>query len=284
MSAPAVRQARRAVEDTLRRATAALRPLPAFLVIGVQKGGTTSLFRYLEEHPRVAAPRVKEVHFFDEAFDRGVDWYRGNFPVRRPGGRWVAGEATPYYLYHPRVPERVHATLPGARLVALLRDPVDRAYSHYQHEVRAGRERLTFEQAIDAEHERLSAEPAGEGWAHRHQSYLARGRYAEQLERWLRWFSRDQLLVEASEDLYADPGAVVARVQRFVGLEPHPCAAYRVHNSGGYARGLAPGTRERLAAYFAPHNRRLEALLGRGFGWDGEGAQAASPGAGGATG
>jgi Sulfotransferase domain len=266
----------RALGRVLRGATAALRPLPDFLVIGAQKGGTTSLFRYLEGHPRVSAPCVKEIHFFDDAFGRGTGWYRAHFPLRRPGSRCRAGEATPYYLFHPRVPERVRATLARAQLVALLRDPVDRAFSHHQHETRAGRERLGFEEAVEAEAGRLASEPAGEGYAHRHFSYLARGIYADQMERWLRFFPRTQMLVLASEELYASPAEVMDQVYAFLGLEPHGGAAYAVHNPGGYSAGPAPETRARLAAFFAPHNSRLEALLGRGFGWDAAGGAAAA--------
>src|SRR5439155_3447898 len=147
--------------------TSAIRMLPDYLIIGAQRAGTTSLYLYLTQHPCVAPVVIgKGVHYFDVDFAKGPGWYRGHFPVaaRRYLSRvgrdrpLITGEGSPYYLFHPLVPERVAALLPEARLIALLRDPVERAYSHYQHFVERGIETLTFEQALEAEPERLKGE------------------------------------------------------------------------------------------------------------------------------
>lgn len=133
---------------------------PDFLIIGAQKGGTTSLYTYLCQHPRVVGASRIEVHFFDLAYDKGWWWYRSHFPVHvfRRGERIVTGEASPYYIFHPLVPERVRKDLPNVKLVAILRNPVDRAYSHYQHVRRNGREPLSFEEAIEREPPRTEGE------------------------------------------------------------------------------------------------------------------------------
>ena len=255
--------------------TRGLRLLPSFLIIGAARAGTTSLHAYLARHPSVAAPTHKELHFFDLNFSRGLDWYRRHFPATPPGNRAgvVSGEASPYYLFHPAVPGRVRQTLPEARLIALVRDPVDRAYSQHQLARRHGREELDFEQAIAAEparlageEERILATPGYRSVSHRHHSYLARGLYAEQLERWYEHFPRDQLLVLCSEDLFASPPSVYADVLRFLELPPHELGEYRAYNQRPY-EGLKPETRDKLRAYFAEPNRRLEALLGRELGW-----------------
>src|SRR5437773_8026085 len=193
---------------TYGRATSFARPLPDFLIIGAQKAGTTALYSYLRRHPHVTGPSWKEVSFFDRHYTRGEAWYRGNFPnVIRARGALV-GEASPSYLFHPLAPERVAALVPDARLITLVRNPVDRALSHYHHEVALGREPLAFEEAIDAEpertrgeEERLVGEPGYFSHAWWNYTYLARGRYAEQLERWLALFPPDQVLVLASYDL-----------------------------------------------------------------------------------
>src|SRR5436189_26280 len=125
-----------------------MRPLPDFLILGAQKAGTTALYAYLRWHPQVTGPSFKEVSFFDRHYARGERWYRAHLPVRR---RAVVGEASPSYLFHPLAPERVARMLPEARLIALLRNPVDRAFSHYQHEVALGREQLSFEDALAGE-------------------------------------------------------------------------------------------------------------------------------------
>ena len=159
-----VKRAIRPARRRFRHATRTRRILPSFLIIGAQRAGTTSLFRYLLAHPDVAGPSggdaavwwVKETHFFDEKYSKGLDWYRSFFPLdatrqrrRKRGHDLLAGEATPYYMFHPAVPARAAATLPDVRLIALLRDPVERAYSHYQMMSRTGREKLDFQRGGD---------------------------------------------------------------------------------------------------------------------------------------
>lgn len=245
--------------------------MPDFLILGAQKAGTTALYAYLRWHPSITGPSWKEVSFFDRHYRRGVAWYRGHFPLRA-GGR-VVGEASPGYLFHPLAPERVRATVPRARLIVLLRDPVDRALSHYHHEVALGREPLSFEDALAAEPERTRGEeermvrdPAYFSHAWWDHSYAARGRYAEQLERWLAVFPREQLLVVTSDELAADTPAAYGRVLEFLGAPAHDLAAYpRVYEQSYGA--MAAETRRRLAETFAEPNRRLYELLGRDLGW-----------------
>jgi hypothetical protein len=256
---------------TYGRATSFARPLPDFLILGAQKAGTTALYAYLRWHPALTGPAWKEVSYFDRHYRRGARWYRGHFPLR--SGDRVVGEASPGYLFHPLAPSRVKATVPEARLIALLRDPVDRALSHYHHEVALGREPLTFEQAIEAEpertrgeEERLSREPDYFSHTWWDYTYLARGRYAEQLERWLAVFPREQLLVLASDELAAEPEQTYARVLEFLGAPGHELESYPRVYEQSYGE-MQPDTRRRLAEYFAEPNRRLYALLGRDFGF-----------------
>ncbi|TML44735.1 MAG: sulfotransferase domain-containing protein [Actinobacteria bacterium] len=256
---------------TYGRATSFARPLPDFLILGAQKAGTTALYAYLLWHPGITGPAWKEVSYFDRHYRRGVRWYRGHFPLR-PGDRLV-GEASPGYLFHPLAPKRVWATVPGAKLIALLRDPVDRAFSHYHHEVALGREPLTFEEAIEAEpertrgeEERLAQEPGYFSHAWWDYTYLARGRYAEQLERWLAVFPREQLLVVGSDELAADPRQTYAGALEFLGAPAHELGSYPRVYEQSYA-AMRPDTRRRLAERFAEPNRRLYELLGRDLGW-----------------
>jgi hypothetical protein len=270
-----------------RHATSRARILPSFIIIGAQRAGTTSLFDYLGRHPDVASPTAvaediawsKEVHFFDDRFSRGLDWYRSLFPLavrrryaRARGRDLVAAEATPYYLFHPFVPERIASTLPAVRLIALLRDPIERAYSHYQLAHRKGREQLSFEEALAAEPERIAedephlGDPTYRSRHHRHHSYLARGLYAEQLERWFAHFPRGQLLVIGAEDFLADPAATYDEVLSFVGLRPWQLQQFRQRNRASYAP-IDAATRAQLEDRFAEPNARLVELLGREFTW-----------------
>jgi hypothetical protein len=267
--------------DWLRLATGTYRVLPDFIIIGAQKGGTSSLYHYLTQHPDVCPAFRKEVHYFDWGYRRGETWYRANFPTSlyrsafnaMTGRRLGVGEASPYYLFHPHVPTRVKALLPAVKLIVLLRDPVERTVSSYQHQVRKGRESLSLAEALDREQERLAAETARieaddayNSEAHRHFSYLARGLYAEQLERWFGVFPRNQFLILHSRDFFDDTRAVFTQTLDFLGLRHWHPPQYRRFNAAEY-EALPPATRDRLVAHFAPHNGRLYELLGRDFGW-----------------
>jgi Sulfotransferase domain len=266
------KRAQREVGTTLRRIRPGGRQAPGFLILGAAKAGTTSLHHYLSEHPRVQPPSIKEIHYFDHSHPRGWGWYLAHFPANGDGD--ITGEATPYYLFHPLVPQRVAEALPDVRLIALLRNPVDRAISHHNHELADSYEDLPLEEAVECEEERLRgeedrmvADPRYRSFAHQHHSYLARGRYAEQLERWFEHFDRDRLLVLSAEDLFEEPRNCVEEAQRFLGLEPVLPSDLSPRNNRSYS---VPDTalRKRLQAYFEPHNQRLYRLLGRDFGWE----------------
>ncbi len=261
-----------------------LRMLPHFMIIGTQKGGTTSLYQYLIEHPCIAPIWIKEPHFFDIYFYKGVHWYRSHFPttVEQYYARHIqkhdliTGEASPYYLFHPQAAQRVAKTLPRAKFILLLRNPVDRAYSQYQHQTRQeGVEPLSFEEALASEEQRLAGEEEKIlrdekyfSFNHRHYSYLARSKYIEQLPAWMDVFPREQFLILRSEDLYTDPKAIVKQTLDFLGLpSSYLKQEYKPFNDAKYAK-MAPATRERLLAYFKPYNDRLYDYLGRDFGWD----------------
>ncbi len=273
----------------LRCATAAARLRPTFLIIGAQKSGTTSLHAYLADHPAVLTASVKEVEYFSRFFPRGERWYISHFPLALRGaavrlrtrGRLAVGEASATYLFHPRAPERIHAFDPEMKLVVVLRDPVDRAYSHYQMEYRWGRETLPFEEALAREEElapeleRMIADPAYESSDAIQCSYLARGRYAEQLLRWLALFPREHLHVLTSVDLLEDPAGAVSSVAAFLDIPAWRAEKYPLRGVREYET-MRPDTRERLARIFEPHNHALEELLGRSLPWTRPGALASS--------
>lgn len=226
--------------------------LPEFLVIGGQRCGTTSLYRYLAAHPSVRPASGKELQFFSLHHGRGERWYRAHFPVRPPEER--SFEASPYYLFDPAVPARAADMLPGGRFVALIRDPAERAYSHYLHSVAYGVEKLPFAEALDAEPARLAS---GDHVARRQFSYVARGRYAEQLTRWFDAAGRERVLVVRTEDLTSRYADILA----FLGLEPQAApSAIHTRRAAG-AAPLGDALRERLDAEFAADQKALQELL-----------------------
>jgi hypothetical protein len=214
----------------------------------------------------VRAPATKELHFLTDRFARGRDWYIGQFPPCLAPGE-ITGESTPYALFHPLVPPRLHAVAPHAKLIVLLRNPVDRAYSHYLLEQSRGDETLTFAEAIAAEtsrlageEDRLLADPTYLSPAHKHASYLARGDYAPQLERWFASFPREQILILRSEDLYQRTAETFACVTEFLGLPAATDVQFAAHNQSTGPK-LEAAIHDRLSQHFAPRNERLARVL-----------------------
>ena len=255
---------------------------PDFFIIGVQKGGTTSLYNYLARHPAVLPAAEKEIHYFSENFYRGEAWYSARFPTRYRKLRRMlelrthvlTREATPYYIFHPHAARRISARYPRARIILILRNPVERAYSHYRYHVKLGVESLSFEEAIAAEPRRLVGEMekmiADENYsseACKLFSYLRRGVYVEQLRRWREYFPREQMLVLKSEDFFANPADSFLEVTRFLGLEHHDLSSYDTFNAGAEST-LRPDTRQRLVEYFRASNEQLYDYLGVDFGWN----------------
>jgi hypothetical protein len=187
--------------------------LPSFLIIGAMRSGTTSLHRYLLEHPAVFLPRAKEMHFFDDRYNLGLEWYASQFSIAGPESR--IGEATPNYMHDPVALDRISKIMPEARLVVILRNPVDRAYSHYWHNRARGREPLSFEEAIAAEPERLARSRQDR----RTYSYVDRGRYYEQLMMIRDRLPNAHVFVCLFDDLVRDPRSLFAGLCEFLGVD-----------------------------------------------------------------
>ncbi len=263
------------------------RQLPDFLIIGTKRGGTTSLWNYLIQHPLVPrlfpAWNTKTSHYFEENWHRGEQWYRSHFPTdrrrqameRRHGAPPRVGEAAPLYMFHPLAPDRVHDLMPQVRLIVLLRDPVERAYSHWKERRTEGKEPLGFAEALAAEPERtagerdrLIADPHLFSEAYDWHTYRARGRYLEHLSPWLELFPREQLLILPSESLYRDPAGTYAEVLRFLDLPPHDLGRYEVYNDRK-SSPMDTAVRAELTDYYRPHNEALAQRLGMSFDWAG---------------
>lgn len=248
---------------------------PDFLIVGAQKCGTTSLFHYLSQHPLVYMPEVKEVHFFDLNYQKGVKWYLNHFRVPfRFGKQVVAGEASPYYFFHPLVPERVARHLPSVKLIFMLRNPVTRAHSHFYHQKKLGTEALdSFREAVAREAERIGQE---ELRLQREEiefsqdfqdfSYVARGMYARQIERWLRFFPMSGMHFIKSEDFYTSPHDELRRVHRFLGIPEIIPEDINPQNSNEYP-ALEEEFANELKLLFDEDSKKLTGLIGQKFQW-----------------
>ena len=242
--------------------------LPQFLGLGVQKGGTTTLQRLLEQHPQVWLPPEKELQFFSLHYARGVHWYASCFAEAPAGQR--CGDITPYYLFHPEAPRRIAELLPQARLIVLLRDPVERSLSQYFHSRRLGLEPLDLEAALAAEEERLAgaglqlAAADGRHRSHQEHSYRARSRYEQQLERFEQTFRKEQFLLLRSEDLFEDGATAWSHVQAFLDLDPVPFPeGVAPANAGqGEAMAVSEPVRDQLRQELQPTYRAMEERYG----------------------
>ncbi len=279
---PAAWRAGRSVSRSAGRLTHRARMLPGFLIVGAQRCGTTSMYHTLSQHPAVlSAVLHKGVHYFDTGYDHGLAWYRGHFPLRARGAlaRRATGdvpltfESSPYYMFHPLAAERISRDLPEVKLVVLVRDPVERAYSAHAHELARGYETEPFERALELEDQRLPGEaerivsqPGYLSHSHQHQAYLTRGHYADQLERLEKLFGRDRVHVMDSGRFFTDPEPVYDGVLDFLGLRRHGYPVFERHNAR--PRSPMPETlRARLGEHFLPHDERLASWLGRSPSW-----------------
>ena len=253
-------------------------PLPTMLVAGVQKSGTGTMRTALGLHPQILMTRQKELHFFDRHFDRGVEWYESQFTPNRRQIQF--GEATPDYLYDREARERMAATLPDAKFIVILRDPVDRAYSHFWHTGRKGWEDKTFEEALELEPERIATPVLEERSRY---SYVDRGRYIDQLVDLAARHDRSLIHVVLLDDLKVDQAAALETLFKFLDVDPEPALSMPQqwrNRSRAVDPELGkvvpteyppmnPQTRTRLAEVFEEPNRRLAEWLGRDLsGWN----------------
>ncbi len=245
---------------------------PDFIIIGAQKSGTTSLIHYISQHPQVAKTET-EIHFFDAHYKYGLEWYKKQFPERK-GPDGILGEKSPYYLCHPLVPQRVFENYPEIKIILILRNPVDRAYSQFWMNKRNKSEQLSFEEALAAETGRLEGEyekiiqdPNYDSYNYRKYSYCTRGIYIDQIRRWFDYFPSEQFLILTLNDLKNDPQGTMAQVFQFLEVPNYALSHYTEENAGKNYPPMDPSTRIQLAKFFEPYNEELEEFLGRKLNW-----------------
>jgi Sulfotransferase domain len=257
----------------LRIATSRFRHLPTTVIVGVKRAGTRRLYANLLTHPQCFAAVEKEIDYFSQHPDRSLAWYRSRFPLRRRivrrGGQVL--EVSPSYLPTPRALRRMKVVLPDARVIVVLRDPVSRAFAHYQHEKTRYVESRGFEEAV-AEELRNNAIPAKRGVALAENAkpmlgYVSRGYYALQLEQLLKVYTRNRVLVIDAESMTDDMSAVCERVFDFMGLESFDVGSSKTTKGENYRETIDPRVAQRLREHFRPHDEMLQELLGQSFGW-----------------
>jgi len=277
-----VRRSGRRMAMAAGRLSAGMRTPPTFLLIGAQRCGTTSLFRALLSHPHVMRPVMhKGVNYFDVNSDKEWNWYLSHFPLSVNSRRHAAPgqssaavfEASGYYMFHPHAPARIATALPQVRVVAMVRDPVERAYSAYKHEYARGFETETFERALELEDERVApelarmqADPSYQSQVHRHQAYRRRGHYAEQLQVFIDLLGADRVHVMESERFFSEPEPTYRALLDYLGLPAVMPPSFDAFNARPGVP-LSPGVEAELRRDLAPHDEALAELLGRELVW-----------------
>jgi len=241
---------------------------PNFLIIGQAKCGTSSLYKYLTQHPQILPAIEKEIRFWSHNFTKGLDWYLAHFPAISAEQNFLTCEATPGYLDSREAALSVFREFPRMKLIVLLRNPVDRIVSHYYMCAKQNRDNRSVEKAILSGLKVMTTKSNGNS-AHNvnFNNYLKRSQYIEPLRRWMELFPKKQFLILRSEDLFITPATTINQVFEFLEVEPYQLQEYPKKNSGSYPP-IPESIRRTLSDYFLPYNQQLEEYLDRKFNWD----------------
>ena len=253
--------------------TSSIRVLPDFFIIGVVRSGTTSMYHYLDEHPSIVKSAYDELGFFDDNFRLGWAWYKTLFPttitkriVKRKTGNFLTFDDTPFYIYNEDVAKKIKNYFPKTKLIIILRNPIDRAYSNYHLGVRMGDEKRTFDQAVDDEMQKIEEYNEIEMDDYISQSYLGRGIYAKQLEIWLKYFPASVIKILESERFSNDTEKTMNEVFEFLDLPNHNIRNLKKKNVAEYPP-MRTETRQKLCNFFSEYNEKLYDMLKVRYDW-----------------
>ena len=264
-------------------ATGFLHVKPDFYIIGFAKCGTTSLFEYLISHPNIHPPKGKEIDFFDRLYSRGINWYKVGFPfiiqkfIEKVFFRkkFLTGEATPRYIEHPHAINRIKQITPNAKFIILLRNPIDRAFSQHNMNVKNDYEINNFNDALKEEPRRISNriekmtnDITYYSWNYDLYAYLEHGLYVDKIKRWMEVFPKEQFLIIQSEEFFKNPSKTYNDVLEFLGLKLFSLKKFEIKGKVNKNRTIDDDFRNELVDYYKPHNQKLYDFLGKSFDWN----------------
>jgi len=263
-----------------RNLTSSSRVLPDFIIIGAGRAGTTALYTYLIQHPSIITAStdndepVADLHFFEYMISDKISWYKSHFP-RKSKNSFVTGEFTSTYMYHKNVPERIFNLIPKIKLIVILRNPIDKAYSTYNQQSHFNEVTSSFEETIKAEFARIDLNKNHIEYTNNNPNFdnyveyniIRHGIYFNYLEKWLKIFPKKQIFVVDSNELENFPQQTLNKVFEFLNLSPHEIPNLAKVNVGKYSP-MTESTRESLIEFYKPHNAKLNNLLGTNFDWN----------------
>lgn len=263
--------------------TNGFRVFPSFIIAGFPRCGTTSLYNYLILHPSIVPAQRKEIRFFNQNFGIGLNWYKLFFPTSFSKYKlnnkfrkdFMAGDGSGTYVHHPLSPIRIKNSIPDVKIIILLRNPIERAYSQYYHNSKQGIESLSFEKAIEneskrieGEWERMKKEKGDYSFKYHNFSYLSAGIYVDILKPWLETFSEKQILILGSEDMNESPQKIFNKTITFLNLLSYDFSKFERYNFYDDRPSMSNQMKKKLYEFFKPHNLRLYKFLGRNFNWE----------------
>ena len=253
--------------------TASNRALPNFIIIGTVRSGTTSLYYNICEHPSVLPAAYDEIGFFDSNFHLGIDWYRSMFPtekkmeeIKNDTGFAITGEDTPFYFWKKEAVDRIFQALPDVKIIAIFRNPVDRAYSNYNLGIRENTEKLTFEETIEEEIRFLENHTFRDAVDSR-RSYLSKGMYKNQIKLWFDVFPRKQIHVLSTEDMQQKPKQELLKIFRFLGIPEYTIKNQQKQKVAKYEE-MDVETRKKLLDFYKPYNEDFFQIIQQRFNWE----------------
>ncbi len=246
---------------------------PDFIIIGSPKSGTTSLFSYLNQNSKILAPHRKEINFFNHNFDLGISWYLAQFPGIIVSDRtnadlesFITGEASPSYIYSKQVMIRIKQLFPNVKLIAMLRNPIERTISEYYHAANHGIEKRSLEEIIEIEKKQLATFSRSE--VMQTFGYLQNSIYVEKIAKWMDEFPSENILIIESESLFDNTASTMKEVCQFLNIPEQKSDRHIAYNVGTYP-AVSTEIRQKLKEFFIPYNQKLEEYLGRKFNWEG---------------
>ncbi len=252
--------------------TASKRVLPNFIIVGTVRSGTTSLYYNICEHPSVISAAYDEIGFFDSNYHLGINWYRSMFPtekemseVKNKTGFSLTGEDTPFYFWKEEAIKRIFDTIPNIKIIAIFRNPIDRAYSNYNLGLRAKSEELEFEDAIDEEIKFLRKHTFRES-IDRRRSYISKGMYEKQMELWFNIFPRKQIHILSTEDMQKYPKDTLQKIFKFLELKEYNIKNPQKQKQAKYEK-MNKETRKKLLEFYKPHNEKFFEVIQKRFDW-----------------
>lgn len=276
-----LRRISRNLRKITHESTAFMRLMPDFFITGSSRTGKTTLLNYLTQHPQIFRSYMIETSYFDLNYNLGIRWYKSNFPTRMQlhyskfmtNDEFHIGESV--HIHSPFVPERIHEIISNPKIVILLRNPIDRAYSYYQKSVEIGKEQFSFEEALQKEEERfqqdqktLDISPVYYENFRQWYLYKTTGIYINFLKNWVKFFPKKNMLFLKTEDLFSNPSLTVNHVLSFLNLKHLKNLKIQNHSNKQNIASIKPATREELAEYFKPNNLELYQYIGKNLGWE----------------